>query len=202
MPLRINGLTTGSITLAAPNTGTDVTLTLPTTALATESFASSAPGLQLITTQNFSAASTVSVNNCFTSLYQNYLITMHMTTAGTGAASVFRLRASGTDATGSNYNQQRSSVGSTTYTGGRLASQSTWFGHGYVATLNYLIITLFRPNEVEPTAGIAQMGRGTDTAIDMDDFRLGHTLSTAYDGFTMGFGSNSTGTLRVYGYKN
>ena len=35
MPLKINGSTSGSVTLAAPATGSDVTLTLPTTALAT-----------------------------------------------------------------------------------------------------------------------------------------------------------------------
>lgn len=33
MPLKINGLTTGSVTLAAPATGTDVTLTLPSSTL-------------------------------------------------------------------------------------------------------------------------------------------------------------------------
>ena len=41
MPVKINGTTSGSVTLAAPATGSDVTLTLPTTALATESFVSS-----------------------------------------------------------------------------------------------------------------------------------------------------------------
>ena len=41
MPVKINGTTSGSVTLAAPDTGSDVTLTLPTTALATESFVSS-----------------------------------------------------------------------------------------------------------------------------------------------------------------
>ena len=35
MPIKLNGQTTGSVTLAAPATGTDVTLTLPATALAT-----------------------------------------------------------------------------------------------------------------------------------------------------------------------
>jgi hypothetical protein len=160
-----------------------------------------APGLTLITTQAITAVTTISVNNCFSGTYQNYMITLHMTTGASGA-STFRLRASGTDASGSDYNQQRSSVISTIYAGSRNASQTTWFGHTYVTTLNYLLITLFRPNEAAPTAGIAQMGRGTDSGIDMDDFRLGHTLSTAYDGFTMGFGSSSTGTVRVYGLSN
>jgi hypothetical protein len=203
MTVRLYGATSGYVDLDAPSVAGSASIFIPADSgiLATQSYANSSSGLQLITSQSFSAVATVSVNNCFTSTYQNYMITMQMTTGATGN-SLFRLRSNGSDASGNDYNQQRSSLGSTTYMGARLQNQSGWFSHGYVSTLNYLIIYIFRPNELAPTASIAQMGRGTDTLIDMDDFRLGHTISTSYDGFTMGFGSNSNGTIRIYGYKN
>ena len=74
MPVKINGATSGSVTLAAPATGSDVTLTLPAAAgtAATTAYADTAGGLQLITTQTFSAVSAVNVNNCFTATYSNY----------------------------------------------------------------------------------------------------------------------------------
>ena len=87
MPVKINGATSGSVTLAAPATGSDVTLTLPAAAgtVATTAYADTAGGLQLITTQTFSAVSAVNVNNCFTSTYDNYQVVISGTTPSTAA---------------------------------------------------------------------------------------------------------------------
>ena len=84
-------------------------------------------GLVHINTTTFSAVSSVSVNNCFTSAYENYLILGNVIgTAGTSIAA--RLRASGTDAT-TNYGDQYVQVLNTAYTqGSRSGFASAYIG--------------------------------------------------------------------------
>lgn len=130
MPVKINGTTSGSVTLAAPDTGSDVTLTLPTTALATQAYADSAAddaeaaaiaggGLVLISptsiansggsasssngTTTFSGVSSVSLNGVFTSTYRNYKIITNVTAASATTNISMRLRVSGTDVSSASY---------------------------------------------------------------------------------------------------
>lgn len=211
MPLRINGLTTGSVTLAAPNTGTDVTLTLPTTALATESFASSAPGLQLITTQNFSTASTISVNNCFTNAYQHYRITFNLTAASTDLTIFMRMRVGGSDNTSVAYRSQQLYQTSTTIAG-VLNPSSVGSSQMYVTgtikstdpTSCAMAFDMFNPQAaawsiINGTCFIY----GTDTLSYNVMIASAFFGTTSFDGFSL---ITSTGTisgiLRVYGYKN
>jgi hypothetical protein len=158
-------------------------------------------GFTLITSQVITAVTSVTVNNCFSATYTNYEIIFSVTTGASGSSS-FRLRASGTDASGANYNQQRTTFGGTSTSPIRDANASQWFGQGLVATLNYFSMKVFRPFAAATTAMHTYSGRGTDTNIDTDIFTGGHTLATSYDGFTLAFGSTSTGTLRVYGYQD
>lgn len=160
-----------------------------------------AGGLQLITTQTLSGVSSVTVNNCFSATYTNYEIIFSVTTGASGSSS-FRLRASGADASSANYNQQRATFGGTSTSPIRDSNANQWFGQGLVGTLNYFSMKVFRPFAAATTAMHTYSGRGTDTNIDTDIFTGGHTLATSYDGFTLAFGSTSTGSLRVYGYSN
>lgn len=161
-----------------------------------------AGGLVYVTGSTFSASSAVNVNNCFTSTYENYRVIVSFTSAVGGGAITMRLRASGTDDSGANYNQQRSSVGGTGYQGVRSTGQTSWLGMGSVSGLINMAIELFRPFTAATTGASAKMGRGTDTSIDMDDLILGHTQTTSYDGFSLIFASAATGNVRVYGYRN
>jgi hypothetical protein len=150
---------------------------------------------------SFSAATSISVNGCFTSSYDSYLINVYMTTGASGTLSM-RLRAAGTDASAADYNAQRMGATGTTFIGTRTSSATSWFGQTLVATLNTLSIQIYRPALAATTSAIVASGRGTDTSIDQDNFFLGHTLATSYDGFTIAPGSSSTGTLRIYGLRN
>ena len=74
--IKLKGDTSGSVTIAAPDTGSDVTLTLPASAgtIATQDYAAGAGGLVHINTTTFSAVSSVSLNDVFTSDYDDYRI--------------------------------------------------------------------------------------------------------------------------------
>jgi hypothetical protein len=165
-------------------------------------------GLTYITQATPSAVATVSVNNCFTSLYSNYLITFNVT-AGVGAEGsfTFRLRASGTDAT-TNYNSSRiagagGAVSSTANPDGTdewsLGAFNPAASTTYSNTMNVFAPQLTQATNYNAIAGL-NIGGG-----NFAQYILGgtNTNATAYDGFTVTIaGTSFTGTIRVYGYQN
>jgi len=164
-----------------------------------------AGGLELITSEAFSASSAVSVNGCFTSTYDVYALIVHAVIASGETDAYLRLRVGGADATGSNYlffNQSsgvngtgynQNNTGTTQLTAGRLGSSGT----------GSLFVNIFRPHDaVRTTFQNQNVANGTTTTFIQSGGGL-HSLSTAYDGFTLYPASSTfTGTLRVYGYKD
>lgn len=163
-------------------------------------------GLTLVSSTTFTTATSHSVNNCFSSSYRNYVVMFDM--IGSQADGLYmRLRVSGSDATGSDYNSQNVRASSTTLTGTRSSSAAFW-GIGNLTSTSRTAynLTLIRPNEAATTVF---------TAIGVDDSTTtpilftrggGHALSTAYDGFTIytetGGSSTMSGQVRVYGLQN
>lgn len=223
MPVKINGSSSGSVTLAAPASGSDVTLTLPgstgtvpllagsNTWTGTQSFAGATltgAGLDLITTQSFSAASSVSVNGCFTATYENYLLAAWYTTSG-GVDVRLRMRSSSTDNSTSNYFFAGTRTTTAASVSGFGGASATYFqvcsatGSSPIATS--FAIHLMSPQAANRTqysgtgAGYAG-GTSTYTAETMGGQFVD---TTAFDGLTLYPSSGTiTGTIRVYGYRN
>ena len=204
MPIKVNGATSGSVTLAAPDTGSDVSLTLPTTAIATESYADSAAsiggGLVLIDEESFSAVSSVSLNNVFSATYENYLIKANFTTSASNEVAM-RLRASGTDAT-TNYRGTylRVPEGTGGPTSANHATDRLEPGYADIGAKSAIEIQLFGPNSADDTMAVSV---GANYANDTRYTQAFQTDSTAFDGFTLytAAGALLTGSIRVYGYK-
>lgn len=155
-------------------------------------------GLTLITTSTFSAASTVSVNNCFTSTYENYLIVTTQDSAGINVQ--LRLRASGTDNSTSNYLRTGAAFNTSGYSEfGGGTGQSFWYlGNTDGGSVSQT--TIYRPQLATKTGMTNLLGNGLPNSF----YTTGQfTQTTQFDGFTMFYSSASnTGTLRVYGYSN
>ena len=157
-------------------------------------WASLTSGFTLITSASLSGSS-VSVNNCFSSTYDNYLIITANMTGSTGGDDVMlRLRVSGTDST-SNYN--RLFWGTSNY------QTSTAQGELRVGLINS-DAAYFRSFISNPFAT-------AETSFDFASHRsdnsawvgLGyHSTTTSYDGFTVypTGGTFNSGTIFVYGY--
>jgi hypothetical protein len=98
---------TAADTLAALTVGANGTTLVADSSEATGlkwAAAASGGGLVFITRTTYSGVSSVSVNNCFTATYKNY-VTYTQFTATTGTSDVFiRMRASGSDSTTASYN--------------------------------------------------------------------------------------------------
>jgi hypothetical protein len=163
-----------------------------------------ASGLTLTGQSTFSSTNSVIFNNVFSSTYQNYLIVGRIT--GTATSIAWRLRASGTNATGSNYTYQSFSSEGTSNTSARGTGQAVFYGPavttGEITTFTY---SVFSPNEAAMTGVEMRHQSRTSTSNNSININAGaHTLSSAYDGFEFyesGAG-NLTGSIRVYGYQN
>lgn len=221
MPVKINGSSSGSVTLAAPASGSDVTLTLPTTAIATESFATSAAssavapmGLVAVAptsiansggsaslsdyTVSFSGVSSVSLNGVFSGDYDNYAVLIRAAKS-TSAHLRVRLRASGADATGNDYYYSRMWWLSPSTDGAN--NQTTYLQLDNTVTGTAAVnMTIFDAAVAFHTRfsylyGTPYANTGSGTAS--------HTQAIAYDGFTLYPDSGTmTGTVSVYGYKS
>jgi hypothetical protein len=146
----------------------------------------------------FSSTTSLSVNGCFTSAYQNYKIVFNFNPSDNDGMTL-RLRLSGTDATGSTDYKW-----STLYMNGTTVANNGGSSTG----TNYAIFSststsngsrgswdIFSPNQAIPTSGVC-----TRTYTTLGEYsHFVHTVSTAYDGFTIAGGA-FTGTIRIYGY--
>ena len=164
--------------------------------------AGGASGLTLIATATASASSTVSINNCFISAYDNYLVMMTFVMSGSNVLNM-RLRVSGTDAI-TNYRWQTINANGASV-GAAASSAQTSFSVGDAGTdKSTAQIYVFDPFKAEATnIHHRAMARTVPTYYT----NLGqHTTATAYDGITFlasaGTFTTPTNGIRVYGYKN
>jgi hypothetical protein len=164
-------------------------------------------GLQLITTATPSAVTSVSINNCFSSIYENYLVLFSPTSFSSASTTgiTIRLRVSGTDST-TNYASQRLFAEATSVS--TLANPNgtdEWiFGYGKSGINGQpsMRAELFKPFLATPT-GYLSSTYGNDSSPFIAIVNGTNTASTSYDGFTVSMDAGTiTGTIRVYGYAN
>jgi hypothetical protein len=152
---------------------------------------------------DFTAVTSLSLNGVFTSDYDNYLIVIRASTSATPMRVYWRLRTSGTDATGSNYTNQQLEAYSTTVAASRQTNQdkaSHVIYAGGTSWQNYHH-HFYGPALAQPTA--SRNISHFDSGISIADTAWTHSLSTAYDGVTMltGTADTFTGNVHVFGYE-
>ena len=167
-----------------------------------------ASALTFIASATPSGAASQSFNNCFSATYQNYLFVCNLSVSNAEEQLNYRMRASGTDATGSDYDYQSlgarasttiSGFGSNNQTAGRVGN----FG-GSSTIQSQFVFYVNRPFEAEATTLVSQMSwyNGTDD-IRWTAYAAVHTPTTSYDGISLiSSAGTMTGTIRIYGYAN
>ena len=151
-------------------------------------------------TVSFSAATSVSLNDVFSTTYRNYRIVLDFNSSGTGAVT-FRFRVSGADNSAANYSYQAGDISSTTFSGGRGTGQtSSNFGNYDSGGLTSFTIDVFNPFETLRTNVQATNFFATGGAT-VGWFYTQFTATTSFTGFTLLPNTgNITGTVSVYGY--
>lgn len=191
---------------------------------ATQSYASSQPGMKMVVPTSvavgsgtgsvdtngavtFSAASSVSLNGCFSSTYDNYRILLNITSASASAILTMKMRASGTDTSGTSYRSQLIKATTTSVSGAaNVSGTDDW----YVATTQsafseatFFSMDILSPNLAAYTKFHNQGGYYDSSTNPALEYNYGFlSNSTQYDGFSIISSGTITGTIRVYGYKN
>ena len=159
-------------------------------------------GLTLVTSTAFSGATSVAVDNCFTSTYSNYVIEIVTTSGSGGAAEIqMRFRTGGTANSGSSYYNSGAAYtyaaaadtaaqNPGTYAFALRTAGSEWCGR----------LDIFNPQATQKTWWLGQYA---DTA--QNGYRGGYfNNTTSFDGiqFVNSGATNIAGTIRIYGTAN
>lgn len=150
---------------------------------------------------DFATATSLSLNGVFTAGYDNYMIVCRLVGSVNSDALLGRLRASGTDATATDYTRQYLITYSTTNIAARETSQTSFrFGGTASSNRTGTVVYMYGPNLAQPTAARNVAMSGVDGAQMFNDAGT-HSLSTSYDGITvLPASGNITGMVTVYGY--
>lgn len=186
MPVSVTGA--GAFTGATTING----LTMPTDAIA--------PGMVLITNQSFTSVSSVSFNNCFSSIYENYKIVARYVGSSDVGMSL-RLRSNSVDDSSNNYTRQRIVASNTTISAIRDLG-TVYYLTSLNSEENALTAEIFSPFQARNTTFITQSLYGNARA---DTFHTTgtHSVASSYDGVSMfPSGGTFTGSIRIYGYRN
>ena len=167
----------------------------------------STSGLNLISTTAITGASSYSFNSCFTSTYKNYKIIWTSSVNASGGVDLkIRLRASGTDATGSNYTNSGSLTNTSGAPGvsalGSNGFQTSWKLNDTDYNGAFSSIEIFQPQAAVPTSFNASGIYRQASALGYWYQTAGsHDQATAYDGFTLYSPSGGfSGSVSIYGY--
>jgi hypothetical protein len=163
-----------------------------------------AKGLTLIATSSPSAVSNITINNCFSSTYQNYLVLTNLIGSGDYQGHIY-LTSGGTPSTssyGRNSVYSNNSGGPSRY----WSSSDGSFAFGYIAGTKHVGTTnIYSPFESSSpsafTSHVWSSGNATVSQLDLSGST--HNVSASYDGIKIAIASGTmTGTIKVYGYKN
>ena len=192
--IRLNGSTSGYVELTAPAVAGSTSLTLPLDSLQ--------PGMVHLHTETVSAVSSVSIDNVFSSTYENYLIVPQFTSTASAALRC-RYRLSGTDASGAtDYTRQRLDVDGSSVSAARTSSSFLFCGSLATTALNGSHFFVYGPFLAQPTAARSVVV-GSSSGAYLNDTASTHNQSVSYDGFTLYLDTGTfTGSLRIYGYRN
>jgi hypothetical protein len=164
----------------------------------------SGAGLVHIKTATVSGATSVSLNNVFSSAYKSYKIIIEGLRNGRGAVEI-RLR-SGTDASGANYgNTVVLRDSGALLSGYTLTDTAIALGNFNSDHESICVIDIANPFNAARTAFLSHTTEiGVISAANAQIYYAysgAHHLANSYDGFTFLSGANITATIKVYGYK-
>jgi hypothetical protein len=149
----------------------------------------------------FSGATTVSINGCFTTKYDNYVLVLVVSSSSAAVSITAEMRNAGADFTGANYMSTTQLINSTT--------------PAYTYSVSATEAAICRSNgsggggsriDIQSPMLAAEtnlFGQGTDAAYAQQYWGALQTSGT-YDGISLfaKFGPTITGTIRIYGYNN
>jgi hypothetical protein len=162
-------------------------------------------GMVLLNTTSFSAVSSVSLPaDTFTTTYKRYRV-MIKCTSSAGADIDFRLRAAGTDATGTDYKAQTLEANNTTVSASRTSLNRWYVAGGYVGTTgeSTSIFEVVNPAQTVKTQALTISSNDGLNAANIRVYLQAsfHDVAASYDSGTIIPGSGTiSGSVSVYAF--
>ena len=160
-------------------------------------------GLTLVATGTAAAAASVTVNTCFTTTYDEYLLVMDM--QGSTSANInLQMRNAGSTITAANYQwfrtgQNNGGFGETTNSNGQTAWLVCYAG-SITSNANINLYDPLNSRACNHTA-FAVSSNFNDTACGVFSTGFRYSSAQAFDSFVLSVSAGTmTGTIRVYGY--
>jgi len=168
----------------------------------------STSGMTLVNSTQFSSQSTVSLDNVFNSTYTNYKILINTGDPASPQLVTMRLRSGSpaSDITSAIHYRMNFGQGTTGATS-LIGLTQTSFGLGYAGNGSHFMVSMDIFHPFDSTLKTAISGTGISNNSSYNGI-TGWTINNWYDattsvnGFSILFGANTTGTIRVYGYRN
>ena len=158
-------------------------------------------GSTLIANATVSAAATTSINNVFSSAYENYMIVFDNMSQSVGGAGIsLRMRTSGTDSI-TGYNNRGIKNDSTLVLYNNIAATSALISVSQTQVSGQ-VINMHNPAKASYTTFETAYAENGATFVGWWLNGM-HGVATAYDGITFFVSSGTfSGTIRIYGLRN
>jgi hypothetical protein len=159
----------------------------------------SASGLTLLNKTTLSSTTNVSLNNVFSSTYDNYKILFEGSFVAGATDVEMRLRVSSSDNSSANYYAGRGTTNiSGTFASAGQNGNDRWFMCSPTTASGNFTIDMFRPFAAVKTTF---SGTFLSRNLDRGGYNAGFfDTTTSFDGFSIFFANACVGTLSVYGY--
>ena len=161
-------------------------------------------GLVFLNKTDFTATTSTSINNVFTTTYDNYRIyVVGQSTSATNPAFSLRLRASGTDST-ADYQCQRIYAQNTTVGADKnaLGTDEIYLGDGGNSSFpqSPILMDINSPFLSAHTSLMSNAYESTSSSPLVQIHGGAQTTTNSFDGFTFICSTASTGSIYTYGY--
>ena len=166
-------------------------------------------GMVLLNTTSFSGVASQSVNDVFSSTYDNYKICLDVASVSGALVVSMRLRSAGSDNSASKYGVAgiyyvlNTSTSGSGAVGGTNPRTDFYLGSLGASTSVAIDLEVYNPNKAQKTIMLEQCGTfsSNDTYVEGNNFVHQHNVASAFTGFTLLTSTNNmTGTVSVYGY--
>lgn len=162
------------------------------------------PGLTLVTTGTASTVASVTVNTCFTSTYDEYLLLIDVL-GSTNATLTMQIRNAGSTITAGNYQWYRTGRGSGSEDGATQLINTTSWTLGYLSSTikSSVAVNIYGPldNTNPMNTVFANTINAAATQVDVWSVGLRYSADQIYDSFVLAASTGTlTGTVRIYGY--
>jgi hypothetical protein len=159
-------------------------------------------GSTLLANVTVSSASTVAIDNVFSSTYSTYLVYQMLVPAAGNPVMSYRFRDSGGDVSASNYVREFLVADSTTVSAGRVTTTSANNGQLSAGVYSSIKMSIHNPNVATTTSVMSECSSGAGGAyIDLE--YVNFTANTVFTGISFFPGSSTmTGNIRIYGLRN